>query len=97
MITSAVNALDVSGQIDLGLNESGIGNDEGTKISRPNDWFADYSGTFVANGQAYTLDGEIDGQPHDGDHTVLPFAVVVEWQGVNGPRTLRLYCTVVAP
>ncbi|MHC4261244.1 MAG: type II secretion system protein [Planctomycetota bacterium] len=42
-------------------------------------------------------DGEIDGQPHDGDHTVLPFAVVVEWQGVNGPRTLRLYCTVVAP
>jgi len=62
VVTSAIDSLDVSGQIDLGLNESAIGNDDGTKTSRPNDWFADYSGTFVANGEAYTLDGEIDGQ-----------------------------------
>ncbi len=62
VMTSAVNALSVGGQIDLGMNESIIGNDDGSKTSRPNDWFTDYSGTFIASGEAYVLDGEIDGQ-----------------------------------
>ena len=62
IMTGAVEALDVAGQINLGLNESIIGNDEGTKTSRPNDWSADYSGDFIADGETYVLDGEIAGQ-----------------------------------
>ncbi len=57
-----IEALDVSGRIDLGLNESFIGDDAGTRTNRPNDWFADYQGTLVADGETYALDGEIDGQ-----------------------------------
>lgn len=62
VITSDVKSLEVAGTIELGANESYIGNDAGTKTSRPNDWFTDYSGTFLANGETYVLDGEIDGQ-----------------------------------
>lgn len=59
---SDIESMDVSGRIDLGLNESMIGDDDGTRTSRPNDWFADYQGTLVADGETYALDGEIDGQ-----------------------------------
>jgi len=62
VVTEDVVAVTTTGQIDLGLNESIIGNDVGSKTARPNDWLMDYSGTIVAGGESYVLDGEIDGQ-----------------------------------
>lgn len=62
ILLDSVRSVDVSGRIDLGLNESVIGDDAGTRTSRPNDWYADYEGTLTADGEVYALDGDIDGQ-----------------------------------
>lgn len=62
VLLDGVRSVDVAGRIDLGQNESIIGNDAGTRTNLPNDWFMDYEGTLIANGETYALDGEIDGQ-----------------------------------
>lgn len=57
-----VRSIDASGSIELGNMESVIGRGDGTRTSRPNDWFADYGGTVQVGGEAYVLDGEVSGQ-----------------------------------
>jgi prepilin-type N-terminal cleavage/methylation domain-containing protein len=52
-----------------------------------------------ALGMPRDLDGDraVGSAPVDGRYELLPLVVVVEWQGANGPRTLRLYSAMVTP
>lgn len=43
------------------------------------------------------LDGLVDSASRHADYTILPFCVVIEWAGTNGPRELRMHSVVVAP
>lgn len=43
------------------------------------------------------LDGAIDSASRRDDYQILPFCVVIEWAGTNGPRELRIHSVVVAP
>lgn len=62
VIVSDITALSVSGTIVLGGEDSFIGNDLGPITSRPNDWYTDYAGQILADGETYVLDGQIEGQ-----------------------------------
>ena len=42
-------------------------------------------------------DGEVDDDDHADDYRILPVEVLLEWQGVRGPRTLRFHCQFSSP
>lgn len=54
---------DVSGQISIGGAGSIIGDDvDDNFTNRPNDWYADYYGNIGLNGNAYEVEGSLNGQ-----------------------------------
>ncbi|HKX46829.1 MAG TPA: type II secretion system protein [Planctomycetota bacterium] len=42
-------------------------------------------------------DGAVDDGDHADDYRILPVEVLLEWQGVRGPRTLRFHCQFSSP
>lgn len=52
---------DVRGQVNIGRNQSGIGNDAGNVNDAHNEWNADYAGTLGIQGNSYELGGSLNG------------------------------------
>ena len=42
-------------------------------------------------------DGVIDALDHSGDYEILPFSILLEWNGRTGDRSTEIYTTVVKP
>lgn len=78
MTADSADIHDVSGQISIGGAGSIIGDDfDDNFTNQPNDWYAEYNGNIGLNGNAYEVEGSLDGRfvgtrvnPSDGQSVV---------------------------